>query len=363
MDLALYAPGAGYYARATQRSGRTGDFFTSVDVGPLFGELLAIQFAEMRRLVRTDRPVDLVEAGAGNGRLMRDVLDAWLKADPSGYAALRIHLVERSDAARGQHLHALGPHAPKLASSGDQLPDHIDGIVFANELLDALPTHVVVMTASGLREIYVDVDGDRFVERLAPLSTPAIDRYLTRAGVRLMPGWRAEVNLAAVDWITQAIGRIQRGFLTIVDYGHEAAALYSVAHAAGTLTTFSRHMVNNDLDTAGTPPWLLDPGSCDMTSHVDLTSVRLGAETAGAVTLGVLDQTYFVMALGLAAGLFDSGAADVGQGFSPGGQHRRLAFRTLMQPGGLGSTHKVLLFGKNVGGPPLIGCSYKVRLT
>src|SRR3954471_3009310 len=110
MDLSLYHPEFGYYAGATQRSGRAGDFFTSVDVGSVFGELLAKQFSEMWRLLNAidDRhspaEFDLVEAGAGNGRLSRDVLDALCRTDDELYARVRVSLVERSPTARAAQL-------------------------------------------------------------------------------------------------------------------------------------------------------------------------------------------------------------------------------------------------------------------
>src|SRR5262245_53459805 len=103
MDLALYHPELGYYARADQRSGRAGDFFTSVDVGPLFGELLAIQIAEMARILHSKFQIpnfDLVESGAGNGRLSADILRATRERDPASYASVQLHLVEASAAAR-----------------------------------------------------------------------------------------------------------------------------------------------------------------------------------------------------------------------------------------------------------------------
>src|SRR6476620_6367696 len=135
MDLALYNPDHGYYARAAQRSGRAGDFFTSVDVGPLFGELLAIQIAEMLAIVHADvanpdksqlpnpeSHLDLVEAGAGNGRLSGDVLRAMRERDPAVYAATRLHLVEESGEARAAQRETLGEVADRLASSGASLP-------------------------------------------------------------------------------------------------------------------------------------------------------------------------------------------------------------------------------------------------
>jgi SAM-dependent MidA family methyltransferase len=350
MELALYHPEFGYYARSPQRSGRAGDFFTSVDVGPMFGELLAVQFGEMWRILNQAQ-FDLVEAAAGSGRLARDVLDAARGDDPPFYEAIRLHLVERSAAARGEQRGVLGPHGHKLASGGAELPGPIDGVIFANELLDALPTHLVVMTAEGLREIYVAVEGVTLVEQSGPPSTPAIAEYLERAGASLQPGWRAEVNLAAVEWIREAARRLRRGFLVLIDYGHEARELYSATHAHGTLASFRKQVAG------GEGEWLQNPGEQDLTSHVDLTSVRRAAEAAGLIPIGVLDQTYFLLGLGIAERLEREPAA------STSALKRRLALKTLMLPGGLGSTHKVLIFGKAVGQPPLRGCPPGARLT
>jgi X-X-X-Leu-X-X-Gly heptad repeat protein len=198
MELSLYHPEFGYYARTAQRTGRAGDFFTSVDVGDVFGELLAKQFSEMSRLLSGSSQLeagnsqleagsseleagsskleafDLVEAGSGNGRLSKDILDAILRSDPELYGSIRLSLVERSAAARQAQAANLGPHAALLKYSGAALPDHIRGVIFANELLDALPTHAVVMTETGLREVFVDERNGQFVEHLQDPSTPRI---------------------------------------------------------------------------------------------------------------------------------------------------------------------------------------------
>ena len=361
-ELALYHPDLGYYARADRRSGHAGDFFTSVDLGPLFGALLASQLAEMWRLLGSPDPearFDLVEAAAGNGRLARDVLDAAAVDDPAFYDAIHLHLVERSGAARAAQAAILGPHAGKLASSGARLPPAIHGAVFANELLDALAPHVLEMTADGLREAYVDVDeatGD-FVERLGPLSDARVRAHVRDRGIVLQPGWRAEVVPDAADWVQGAVSALARGFLLLIDYGHEAGELYSATHASGTLTTYRRQRIEDAADGV-TPPWLVAPGECDMTAHVDLTLVRDSAEKAGARTLGVLDQTYFLLGLGAIERACQGAGED---GVSA--LRRRLTLKSLLVPGGLGSTHKVMIFGKGVGTPALAGCSYRVRAT
>ena len=399
MDLALYHPECGYYARASRRTGRAGDFFTSVDVGPLFGELLAVQIAEMWRILngndgpgaggpggsrlpglgsqgmtvpQPDAPdfpkteneapsilgFDLVEAGAGNGQLARDILDSMQAHDTDCYAAIRLHLVECSAEARRGQRRVLGPHVHKIESSSGAMPARVDGVILANELLDALPTHLVEMTPDGLREVHVDAHGDRLVERVAEVSSPQLPAYFEQVGVALEPGWRAEVNLGALAWVRDAARRLDRGFVVLIDYGHRASDLYSAARAAGTLTSFTRHTSAGPASvTSQRPPWLDDPGGQDITAHVDLTSIVRSAEREGLATLAVLDQTYFLLGLGL-AGRLAASTGDQRRDLA-----RRLALKTLMMPGGLGSTHKVMIFGKGVGTPPLRGCSFGTRVT
>jgi SAM-dependent MidA family methyltransferase len=370
MELALYDPDAGYYARAAQRSGRAGDFFTSVDVGPVFGELLARQVIEMAGLLESsvishqssvesrapssEPRVDLVEAGAGNGRLSADILRAIRRRDAALYERLCLHLVEASATARAAQREVLAEVADRLVESSGDLPDAFEGVLIANELLDALPVHQVVMREDGLREVYVEArrleTGDwKLTTTEGVLSTPALADYLGRLNVTLEPAWRAEINLRAVEWMRSAARRLRRGFLVVIDYGHAAPELYSPAHSAGTLTTFAAHTIAGGERPAGAPGWLEDAGDRDITAHVDFSSVQAAAEDQGLTNLGFLDQTYFLM--GLAA---DLDSADL---------KTRLALKTLVFPGGLGSSHKVLILGKEVGSPSLAGCSYRVRVT
>jgi len=384
MALALYDADIGYYARAPRRSGRAGDFFTSVDVGPVFGQLLTVQLAEMAEILNSEFGIqnwDLVEAGAADGRLSTDILRAARTRHPSLYEAVRLHLVETSAAAREAQRATLGENSDCLASSSAHLPASFEGVLIANELLDALPVHQVVMREEGLREVYVDLargaaqvttDGDalRLTTREGPPSTPALEDYLARIGVTLEPGWRAEISLQAVAWIRDAVRRLRRGFIILIDYGHEAQELYSATHAQGTLTTFARHTMAGPEWPAG-PPWLQHPGEQDITAHVDFTSVRAAAEAEGLQTLGFLDQTYFLL------GILTGGGREPVQRVQGGREPVRLEgsrpplssrppsrhLKMLLMPGGLGSTHKVLILGKGVGTPDLLGCSYRQRIT
>jgi SAM-dependent MidA family methyltransferase len=142
--------------------------------------------------------------------------------------------------------------------------------------------------------------------------------------------------------------------MILIDYGHEARELYSPGHAGGTLTTFARHAMAGAEAGGAAPPWLRHPGDQDLTAHVDFTSVRIAAEAEGLTTIGFLDQTYFVL------GLLPALEADTVNAMP---LKERLALRTLLMPGGLGSTMKVLILGKGVGRPALRGCSYRQRVT
>lgn len=342
MEIALYDPEHGYYASRERRSGRGGDFFTSVDVGPLFGELLAVQFEEMWR-VHLGGPArfDIVEAGAGDGRLSRDVLDAAAREYPDFYRAVRLWVSERSVPARRTAVGVtLAPHADRIAGSGADLPSSVCGVIFANELLDAFPAHAVVMTTGGLREIYVTLDDDRLVETEGRLSDPALARQIAARGAALPPGARAEVSLAASHWVASAARSLTSGFLLLIDYGRAGRDLQGDAHPGGTLMTYRAH-------TAGSTHWLEAPGEQDLTTHVDLTAIQLAADAAGLRTLGIVDQTYFLTSLGLADRL------------QPGDDRRalarRLAAKTLATPVGLGSTMKVMIFGRGAAGPALSG--------
>jgi SAM-dependent MidA family methyltransferase len=202
------------------------------------------------------------------------------------------------------------------------------------------------MRADGLKEVYVD-GALHLIE--GPPSTAELQAYLDRVGVRLEPGWRVEINLRALEWVRDAARRLTRGFMILIDYGHEAPELYSPAHSAGTLTSYANHR-GAGADAHGTAPWLQRPGEQDITAHVDFTSVRAAAEAEGMTTIAFLDQTYFL--IGLLPQLRDPHSAS-----------RIPHFKSLVMPGGLGSTMKVLILGKGVGTPALAGCSFSVRVT
>ena len=219
MDLALYDSRLGYYARAAQRSGRAGDFFTSVDVGPLFGDLLERQIAEMSGSSHCRIPQSRTLRSRRSRRRQWPALRRYpprgARAASRSVRPARVFTWSKP-APRPAHAHAaaLGGLADRQpAHSSASLPESFEGVLIANELLDALPVHQVVMREDGLREVFV---ASRRTARLttveAPPSTPALAAYLARLGVALEPGWRAEINLRAVEWVRDAGRRLRRGF-------------------------------------------------------------------------------------------------------------------------------------------------------
>lgn len=347
MDCALYDPAAGYYATAAQRSGRAGDFATSVDAGPLFGELLAELVARAYRAWRAagDSPAfDIVEAGAGNGRLMRDLLDELERLCPEAYGASRVRLVERSDAARAQHPVGLGPHAGRLQSSVE-LPPAIDGVLVANELLDAMPAHRLVRRGDTWREVYVDADAVGLTLVEGGLSSPGVAQHVAALALEVPEGSVIDVSPAAVAWVRDAARRMRRGLMAFIDYGEQARGLFAGHHLEGTLVSYARHLADPPTRgrSAARPPWLEDPGRRDLTVHVDFSSVSRAAEAEGWKVAAFVDQMRLLIGLGLGRRLSTStgaGRADLA---------RRLAAKTLASPTGLGATHRALLLTRGVG--------------
>lgn len=344
MDRALYDPIDGYYT-AGRRSGAAGDFYTSVDAGPAFGRLLSRQITRMWAALGQPREFDLVEAGAGNGQLMRDVLDALAAEAPAACAAARVTLVERGDGARREHPARLEPHRARLVSSTASLPARVDGVLFANELLDALPVHRVVATERGLREVYVTVRQDRLVTTLGPLSSGEVARYFTVVGVAPAAGAVADIGLDAVTWVREAARAISAGYLLLVDYGHEARHLFDQSHRNGTLRAYHRHLVDPPWPSghAEAPGWLERPGEQDLTAHVDFTAVRRAAEVEGLAWLGSVPQGRWLLELGLGELLERASGTSVAQ------VRERLRLRSLVLPGGPGSSHHALVMARGDG--------------
>jgi SAM-dependent MidA family methyltransferase len=346
MRECLYHPQYGYYSRLSER--RDGDYYTSVDVHPVFGRLIARQLAEMWRVLGSPQPFLAVESAAGVGGLAADILDFAARELPEFYSALRYVAVEYSPARRAEHAAALALHiAMGRASSSEEVLQNVPaGCIFSNELLDALPTHRVVMKGGELQEVYVALKGDKFVEVTREPSTPAIAQYFREQGIDLPEGLQGEACLEACSWIENAGRAIGRGFVMTIDYGHEAKALYNERHNRGTLLAYRNHVVNENILDA--------PGEQDLTSHVNFTALDVWGRRAGLARTGLVTQSEFLVALGKGnefADLYEPGQSEVEK------LRARLLLKNLIHPEGLGEKFQVLIQHKGIENPKLTGLS------
>lgn len=344
MRECLYHPGHGYYSRPEAR--RFADYYTSVDVHPIFGRLLARQFGEMWETLGRPQTSALVEAGAGVGRLAKHILDFAARALPEFYGALHYTAVEHSAARRAVQETHLAPHmAARRVTSSAAMPETISsGCVFSNELLDALPAHRVAREGNALREIYVALDGDRFVEHLGTPLSPALGEYFAEQGIELLEGQQAEICLEARDWIQDVGRRLERGFVVTIDYGHEARELYDERHMRGTLLAYRQHRASEDFYAA--------PGEQDLTAHVNFTALDLWGQRSGLVRIGLVSQSHFLMALGRAnefADLYEPGQSEAER------VRARLLLKNLIYPEGMGETFQVFIQHKGIERPQLTG--------
>jgi len=344
MRECLYHPLHGYYSRAESR--RFADYYTSVDVHPVFGRLLARQFAEMWECLEKPSPFLLVEAGAGVGRLAEHIM-AWTETRrPDFHSSLRYVAVERSNARRKQLCDRLAKQiAAGSCESASEIPARIPaGCLFWNELLDAFPVHRVVMQAGAMSEVYVNLRDEAFAEELLPLSTCAITEYFAAQGIALVEGQRAEAGLEVCDWIREVGRRLDRGFVLTIDYGHEASELYNELHMRGTLLAYDNHRAGEDFYAA--------PGEQDLTAHVNFTAIEQWGRRSGLERIGNVSQAEFLMALGKGndfADLYEAGQSETER------LRARLLLKTLIFPEGMGERFRVLIQQKGVSRTGLTG--------
>ncbi len=344
MEACLYDPEHGYYTREDQRPGR--DYFTSADIKPLFGRLLARQFERMWAALGRPEPFWLVEAGAGTGALAKVILDFAARALPEFYASLRYIAVDRSPARRKAQETLLEPLARggRFSAYGS-LPEEISaGCIFSNELLDALPVHRVVREGGELKELYVAVEDGGFTEHPSSLSSPRIADYFARQNIELRDEQQAEVCLAACDWIRHAGERLGRGFVLTVDYGREAGELYNELHMRGTLLAYQAHRASEDFFRA--------PGQQDLTAHVNFTALDVWGREAGLLRTGLATQSNFLLALARKSEFADLEMDGATQAEN---SRQRLLLKTLINPEGMGETFQVLIQHKGIDAPALAG--------
>jgi len=316
MELALHAPGLGYYARDARQFGAEGDFVTAPELGSLFGRTLARQLREL------DGPI--LELGAGSGALAETLL----KEVEREYLIL-----ETSAALRTRQAGRLGARVKFL----DRLPEHFRGVIIANEVVDAIPAHAVAWRAGGIMERGVTSD-------LTWAERPARGELLDIARALDVPvPYESEINLAASGWMRSLAASLEQGAIFIIDYGFPRGEYYHPQRSMGTLMCHTRHRAHGD-------PFL-HPGEQDITAHVDFSALAAAARESGLEVLGYATQAQFLVNCGITEVLSEANAENALH-YAPIAAEAQ----QLLSPAEMGELFKVLAVGRGVN-RPLLGFS------
>jgi SAM-dependent MidA family methyltransferase len=332
MELVLYAPGLGYYSAGATKFGADGDFVTAPEIGPLFGRCVAQALAPVLSGLGAD--AGMLELGGGSGAFAAAVLPrlAALDALPASYRILEPSADLRQ---RQQQLlqQVLDEDLLQRVQWLDGLPEEPwRGVLFANEVLDALPATRFTLDAGEVMEEHVALTADgalRRVDRPADPMVSAAVRHLERQlGHRFADGYRSEVLVQLPYWLQAVSGSLDAGLMLFIDYGYPRHEFYLPERSDGTLICHYRHRAHND-------PFFL-PGLQDVTSFVDFTAVAEAGQGAGFELAGYCSQAMFLLGNGLDT-LMQEGPDD------PLSMHRRAEqVRKLVLPGEMGERFQAI---------------------
>ena len=332
MELALYAPGLGYYAAGKHKFGAPGDFITAPEMGSLFARCLA---RPCRSILAQLGGGDILEAGAGSGALAADLL---LELEALGRLPERYLILELSNELRDRQAETLHRKAPRLLKRThwlDALPVDFRGVMLANELLDAIPVERFRITHDGIRQLHVAWQNDRFCWQEKP-ADEAIRRRIEP--LALPPGYTSEINLQAEAWVRSVADILEQGAMLLVDYGFPRAEFYHPQRSDGTLMCHYRHRAHDDpLTLVGLP---------DVTAHIDFTAIAEAGTGTGLSLLGYTSQAAFLIGCGLEPLMSASDPEDVRAHLELTQQVKKLT-----SPHEMGELYKVIALGRGVQDP------------
>jgi len=337
MELALYAPGLGYYTAGAHKFGEAGDFITAPELSPLFGRTLARQVAE---IMASSAP-HILELGAGSGKLAADMLGELERSGnlPASYAILEVSadLRARQQALLKQRL----PHLIDRVQWLDALPERFSGAIIANEVLDALPVHLVHWRDSALTERGVANSDNGFgANNFIWQECSIADSVLLHAAQRInVPDdYVSEICLAARGLVNSLANCLEQGVLLFIDYGFGAREFYHPQRSSGTLMCHYRHHAHGD-------PFFL-PGLQDITAHVNFTDIAECGIDAGMELLGYTSQAFFLINCGITELLQDTSPENLRDYLPLSAQLQKLT-----SPAEMGELFKVIALGKKMANP------------
>lgn len=332
MELALYAPGLGYYTAGAHKFGEAGDFITAPELSPLFGRTLARQVAQ----IMAESAPHILELGAGSGKLAVDMLGELerLGCLPDSYCILEVSadLRARQQALIGQCL----PHLLSRVHWLDALPEQLSGALVANEVLDALPVHLVHWQDSAMSEIGVSWDESGLVREERAI----VDDQLLQAAqqIKVPDNYVSEICLAARGLVTSLACRLTQGTLIFIDYGFGAREFYHPQRLNGTLMCHYRHRAHDDA--------FFLPGLQDITAHVNFTDIAETGIDAGLELSGYTSQAFFLINNGIADLMAETSPEDLRAYLPLSAQLQKLT-----SPAEMGELFKVIALSKNRANP------------
>jgi len=331
MELALYAPGLGYYSAGARKLGREGDFVTAPEMTPLYGQTLARQAAQ----VLESGFDQILEIGAGSGALAAALLAELECLDrlPRDY-----YILEVSPDLRQRERDLLALRVPQLLERViwlNRLPTLYQGLIIANEVLDAMPVHIVRAGASGMEEAGVSLKDESFAWGWRPA---AGELRAAAQALQLPESYQTEIQLVASGFVRTLAQSMSRGVILLIDYGFPAHEYYHAERREGTLMCHYRHRAHAD-------PFFL-PGLQDITSHIDFSAVARAGQEAGLELLGYTGQAQFLVNCGITDILLRTPPADVAA-YLP----QAAAAQQLLSPSEMGELFKVIALGKEYAAP------------
>lgn len=346
MNLCLYEPEYGYYNSDKIIIGKEGDFFTSPSLSSDFGELLAIQLEEFWQILGKPSNFKLVEMGAGNGNLALNILEYINKYYPNFATNIEYIIIEKSIALQTTQKNLLLKHfnnpIPITWKHWESIEDDsIIGCFFSNELIDAMPVHLIRYFQNKIEEIYIIKNDQNLLTKYDTLSDEKIANYFKIMDINFTENnypdnYQTEVNLQAIHWLKQVFSKLKQGYLLTIDYGYSAQKYYHPQRSEGTLKCYYRHGHHHN-------PYI-NIGNQDITCHTNFTALEKYGEILGFSNIAYTQQALFLMSLGLGNRLneLSNGKISLTELLQ-----RRQQLHSLINPEGLGN-FGVLLQSKNL---------------
>ena len=343
MELALYAPGLGYYSASSTKFGYKGDFVTAPEISVLFGKTIARQAMQLFRQIDL---ASILEFGAGSGKLALDLLTELEQLDQSPPQYL---ILEMSGELQQRQRELFVTHAPHLLDRItwlNELPEQFSGLIIANEVLDAMPTHLIVWKKDDLFERGVGLDQQNFIWIDKPLISDELKTIANQLSTLIdrnepnFVSYLSEISLANRYFIRSLSKMLQSGLILLIDYGFGQREYYHPQRSMGTVMCHYRHYAHDD-------PFYL-PGLQDITSHVDFSAITQVASCNNLQLLGYTNQAHFLINCGITELLSKVSVTDTAAYLPLSNQLQRL-----VSPAEMGELFKVIALGKHFDGTPI----------